>query len=285
MILVTCANGNAGKRITARLVKAGLKVRAMDINAGVEKLKETLGVEETVIGDGNNPEDMKKAMEGIEQVLYLPPLFVHYETNMAKIAVDTAVRAGVKQFVMMSVAHPNMSTLLQHTAKRKAEEYLVYAGLKEQLNYTILQPMHYCHNFDVEMVEKSGIYTCFYCKDTRLSLVDADDVGDAAAKVLSEPERHRNASYELCGPDYLSSAEQMAIYNRVSGKQAAVKEMDIEDFIKMIHVEDTYSQDCLRQLSFTYGKYGIAGNPNVLRWLLEREPISFEGYIRKSLML
>jgi hypothetical protein len=32
-----------------------------------------------------------------------------------------------------------------------------------------------------------------------------------------------------------------------------------------------------------YDRWGLIGNPNVLRWLLKREPTSLESFIRQSL--
>lgn len=281
MLLVTCANGNVGRKIIPYLVKAGFEIKAMDMNPSAINLKE-LGVKEVFIGDGNNSKDVKKAFENVDQVLYIPPLFIHCETHMAQLAIDEASNANIKQFVMMSVMHPNMSTLLQHTAKLKAEEYLVYKGLSNQLNYTILQPMHYHHNFNVPMVQQSGAYTCFYTKTTKLSYVDCEDVAEVACKVLSE-HIHANATYELCGPDFLSPCEMSDIYHTITKTKISTNEIDIEDFIRMIHLEDSYGKDTFRNLSQTYGTYGIAGNPNVLTWLLGRRPTTFKEYIEREL--
>lgn len=65
---------------------------------------------------------------------------------------------NIEQFVFISVTHPILTTLLQHVAKRDVEEHLIYKGMETGLTYTILQPMHYMHNFDPEMVKSTGEY-------------------------------------------------------------------------------------------------------------------------------
>ncbi len=46
--------------------------------------------------------------------------------------------------------------------------------------------------------------------------------------------------------------------------------------------EDDHRHDALARLFDHYGHYGIIGNPNVLGWLLGRQPTSFAEYVRRS---
>lgn len=187
--------------------------------------------------------------------------------------------------MMLSVLHPCMSTLLQHTMKRKAEEYLIYKGLSAGLNYTILQPTHYCHNFSVPIVRAEGVYKIFYDPASKLSLVDAEDVGSVAAKVLTE-DGHQNATYELVGTDFLSSYEMADIYNRLTGSNVEViYESNPDEAMKMFSKEDWegYPGEVFRNLSYTYTTFGLAGNPNVLTWLLSRAPHTFEEYVTREI--
>lgn len=282
MILVTGAAGGVGTRVIKVLAKKGLKIRAFDISPKVAELA-SLGVE-TMQGDARRTEDVAKALAGCDQVLYLPPMFVYDEADMAKRFIDEAVKQNIRQFVMMSVTHPNMSTLTQHTQKLKAEEYLVYKGLSDHLNYTILQPMHYMHNFLVPSVWESGSYDCFYTKTTKLSYVDVMDVAEVAAKVLTE-DGHQNATYELVGKDFLSPVDMVEMFNEITGREAVCNQIEVEAILPYFGngKYDSYFVQTFKNLAETYGKYGIAGNSNVLTWLLERQPTTFEEYIKREL--
>jgi len=282
MILVTAAYGKVAGYMIPQLLENGLEIRALDINPDVVKLKE-IGVKETVCVDITSSGKLKEAMDGCRKILYIPPLALYTETKMAEITIDAAVQCNIEQFVMMSVTHPQMSTLLQHTMKLKAEEYLIYTGLSKGLNYTILQPMHYNHNFNVKMVMETGVYQPFYDINTRLSTVDCSDVGRVCAKILTE-ENHRNATYELCGNDYLSPVELVNIFNDVTGSSAKAEEIDVEELCDIAHITDSYGRECMRALSYTYGTYGIAGNGNVLEWLLGRKPTTFREFVECELM-
>lgn len=284
MILVTGAAGGVGRQVVTELVKKGLSIRAFDINPKVEELKE-LGVGETFVGDGRLVNDVKKALAGCNKVLYIPPMFIYDEAEIANRFVDEAVAAGIQHFVMMTVTHPNMSTLPQHTQKLKAEEHLVYKGLSDKLNYTILQPMHYMHNFSIPMVWSTNAYQCFYTKTTKLSYVDIVDVAEVAAKVLSEPEQHANATYELVGTDFLSPNDMVEKFNQLTGRSAECQQIPVETMINYFPTAkyDSYFVKTFQQLSETYGEYGIAGNANVLTWLLGRQPTTFDEYIQREI--
>ena len=68
MVLVTSANGTVGHRIIPQLKKAGIKVKAMDINPAVASLTE-IGADETFCGDGRSMKDLKTALTGCDPVL------------------------------------------------------------------------------------------------------------------------------------------------------------------------------------------------------------------------
>ncbi|MGM0215107.1 NAD(P)H-binding protein [Enterococcus sp. AZ109] len=82
MILVTAAAGGVGRQVVAELAKRGLAIRAFDINPKVGELKE-LGVAETMVGDGRLVKDVKKALDGCDKVLYIPPMFIYDEAEIA----------------------------------------------------------------------------------------------------------------------------------------------------------------------------------------------------------
>lgn len=283
MILVTSANGHTGQSIIRQLVKQGFDIRATDIAPATTELKQTLGVKETVIGDLSNLTTIRQAMSGIEQVVYIPPLFVAEESLIGKYLVDESVKNKVKQFVMLSVTHSIMSTLLQHTAKREVEEYLMYQELEHHFDYTILQPMHYMHNFNPKMVHATGIYSIFYDINTKLSYVDSDDVGEVLGKVLADPDHHNRATYELVGPDFLSPAGLANEYNEVTGENAVANEVDLAKFLDETGFMNVYTREAVIHLAHTYSKWGLAGNPNVLEWLLGRKPTTFKQYLAKQI--
>lgn len=282
MILVTSAFGHTGQIFIKQLLAANQEIRAIDINPGVTTLEE-IGVKETIVGDLRDASVIRDAVKGVDAILYIPPLFTAEEFYSARFTIDMAVEYNVKQFVFVSVTHPIMSTLLQHTAKRESEEYLVYTGLKTDLQYTILQPMHYMHNFNSKQVLANDKYEIFYDVNTKLSYVDPNDVGTVAVKVLTNPAAHNGATYELVGDDFLSPTELVAQFNELTGKNATAQKVAVADFLDAVGFQNVYTRIAFEQLAKTYSEFGIFGNSTVLTALLGHQPTTFKEYVQNEL--
>src|SRR6185369_2935048 len=93
-----------------------------------------------------------------------------------------ATRLAVPRLVYHSVLHPQIEAMPHHWAKLRVEEML----FGSTLDATILQPTAYMQNSlaQWELMTREGVYRVPYPIETRLSLVDLDDVAEAAAQVL-----------------------------------------------------------------------------------------------------
>lgn len=280
MILVTSAAGNTGRVIVQRLVAAGLEVLATDINP---KVKELPGIKAAMVGDLTDLSFIHALMEKATKVVYIPPLFSAEEALIGKHLVDAANANQIEHFVFVSVIHPILTSLLQHTAKRDVEEHLIYTGMTSQLPYTILQPMHYMHNFNPKMVKETGEYGIFYDVDAKVGYVATEDVADVIVKVLSEGKVHDKATYELVGTAAYSPNDLVAMFNEMTGLQAKTAYIEVETFLNQINANDLYFREGFKQLAYSYSTWGLDGNVNVLTWLLGHAPTSFEDYVKAQL--
>lgn len=281
MVLLTSAFGNVGRRMAKYLAENGIEVKAFDINPATKALLQE-GVKEVYIGDISDPADVRNALKGCDKVLYIPTFLSEDEDAVGKQFIDIASEEGIKQYVLVTVTHTNMSTLKQHTAKLHIEEHLIYKGLTDNLNYTILQPMHYYHNFNVKSVVDSNSFVVFYDLNRRLSFVDVFDVAQVASKVLTE-DGHQNATYELVGSEFLSSYDLVKQFNDITGRNINAVQISVDDLAKAAGITDTYTLEAIQALSDTYTKYGLTGNSNVLTWLLGRKPSTFKDYLEREM--
>lgn len=286
MVLVTAANGRVGRLVIEELAKDGYDIRALDINPATESLKE-LGVKEVVIGDASDPKVVRAAMAGIDRVVYQPSMLSYSETEMINLATDTAIELGVKQYILLTVCHTQMSRLLQHEQKRKGEEHLIYEGLKHEFNFTILEPLHYTHNVIVPQMVKTGKFPNFKPLDKKLGYVDGVDVA-AVAKVLEEGEKHKYATYQLCGNIHMSLLEIAELYKKLSGLPLETTYTEREnlwrDFPNFVGSgSDSFSRAAVMAIRDTYNEYGFDANCNALEWLLGRPSHTMEDYLRREL--
>ncbi|HAT55864.1 MAG TPA: NmrA family protein [Lactobacillus sp.] len=279
MILVTSAAGHTGRIIVQKLVDAGFEVKATDINPAVTDLP---GIKQGVVADLTRADQLDALIANVDSVVEIPPLFVAEEADIGRYLTDRLAEAH-KQFIFVSVTHPILSTLRQHIMKRDIEEHMIYTGMLKDYQYTILQPMHYMHNFNPNVVHETGAYNIFYDINTKLSYVAPEDVGDVVVEVAQNPEKHNKATYELVGNDYASPADLVALYNRLTGEHAVAKQVEMTTFLNQAGIQNVYSRDAFRHLASTYSKWGLDGNPNVLRFLLGREPTTYEDYMKQQI--
>lgn len=276
MILVTSASGNTGRIMVSKLVEAGFDVLATDINP---KVKDLPGIKKAMIGDLTDLSFIETVMKEASMVVYIPPLFSAQEALIGQRMVDKAIEYKIQHFVFISVMHPILTSLLQHTAKRDVEEYLIYKGMETQCSYTILQPMHCMHNFNPQTVAETGEYKIFYDVDSKVGYVATEDVGEVVVKVLNDPTKHNKATYELVGTEAYSPNDLIKMFNQITGRNACSAYIDVEEFLDQINANDLFFREGFKHLAHSYTIWGLDGNTNVLAWLLDREPISFEEYV------
>ncbi len=280
MILVTSAYGNNGRRLIPLLAAEGIEVRALNLSDKTEELQE-LGAKEVIVGNALDPVTLDKAMDGVEKVFHVGPSFHPQEDKMGIAVINAASNAEVEHFVYDSVLHPQITALLQHRKKLLVEEHLI----NSDLNYTILQPMHYMQNINISDVYREGLFIQASALETPLSFVDIDDKIEIAVKVLTEDE-HYGATYELCAADYLNAIEITEIMTKVLRKKInpklVSKDLIIKNFQKAHPDYGDYPAKGFNALFDYYSEYGFFGNHNVLRWLLDRNPTTLEEYIKKE---
>jgi uncharacterized protein YbjT (DUF2867 family) len=283
MILVTSANGNQGRLLIPKLLAAGHTVRALvRSDTSAQRLRQ-LGVHATVDADLADPAAIGHAMAGIEKVYHIGPTIHPREREIGQAMVDAARAAGVRHFVFSSVLHAITTDLVQHEAKRDIEEHLLSSGLE----FTILQPSNYMLPLKLRPVFERGVFQLSWSLERRQSLVDLDDVTDVAVKALTDSERHAGATYELVAPGRYTAHDLGRILSRVTGRDIAVREIDADTYLKA-WIGDRDPRDCegearvLRAITRRYSSYDFIGNPNVLTWLLGREPTGFEAFARRE---
>jgi hypothetical protein len=118
--------------------------------------------------------------------------------------------------------------------------------------------------------------------ETKFSFVDLEDVAEAAKIVLTEP-NHQSATYELAGTMPMSHVEVADIFSRALNRGVRAEKEEIEDWKLRTTGMNDYARENLVKMFEYYDQWGLAGNPNVSRWLLNREPASFEAFIERAI--
>ncbi len=124
-----------------------------------------------------------------------------------------------------------------------------------------------------------AIYRVPYPIETRLSLVDLDDVAEAAAIVLTNT-GHSGATYELVGTPPLSQIEIAETFGHALKKMVRAEAETAGSWNQRARAAgmDDFARETLTKMFNAYARDGLKGNPNVLGWLLGRPPTSLASF-------
>ena len=277
MILVTGASGKTGKAITKALSKVDSICAFVHREEQVAVLK-SLGAEKVIVGDLRHQVDIRSAMRGARAVYHICPNMSPSETVIGKSVIDEAKKAGVEHFVYHSVLRPQIEAMNHHWQKMRVEESLFESGLP----FTILQPAPYMQNLLAgwKRAMGEGVLRVPYSVESKFSFVDLENVAEVARIVLTQPD-HTNAIYELAGTMPTSHVEAAETFSQVLRRDVKAEIMTIEDWKLGIAGLSDYALENLVKMFEYYDRRGLMGNPNVLTWILRREPNSLESFAER----
>jgi uncharacterized protein YbjT (DUF2867 family) len=281
MILVTGGAGKTGRAIIRALSAKVAAVRALVHRPEQVRMVEELGAQEVLSGDMRVRATMERALRGVEKVYHICPNVSPDEVTIGMSTIEAALSTGTGHFVYHSVLHPQTRDMPHHWQKLQVEEQLFTSGL----SYTILQPAAYMQNVLAhwDHILEHSVYPVPYAVETRLGMVDLDDVAEAAAIVLTE-QGHEAAVYELSGAETLSQLEVASLLGERMGRPVQAQTVSHEAWEQNARASGLgeYQIETLTKMFRYYERYGFWGNPRVLEWLLRRPPTTFVDFLERT---
>lgn len=134
------------------------------------------------------------------------------------------------------------------------------------------------------------------------SVIALDDLAAVSAKVLNEREHHYLAEYPLVSTLPVSETDIIRTIEKRIGKNVELKRPSFETGVNKLigalyggaengegeiglgrsspgDLRGDFVRDNVEHLILFYNRRGLKGSPNVLRWVLEREPTSVEEWV------
>ncbi|MCJ1309220.1 hypothetical protein MMC25_002877 [Agyrium rufum] len=297
LLVLTGASGKQCTNLLPFLTKQWKRLRlVVQSDGSLKSLREKYPHYEVVQANLELPTDAQRVLKGATVVYHVGPGFHPKEPEIGYNMIDAAVaesdspNSKFQHFVLSSVLHSQIRKMMNHDCKRYIEERLLESGL----NYTILQPTHFMDMFPIAMLASDPSQTVTYHArwnpEIPFSFVALSDLGEATAKVLQEREKHYFAQYEMVSsPQPISYLELAELAGKVVGKEIRVERMSFDEIVlgeteKMFgQPRNRYTKDAAMRMILWYNFRGLVGNCNVLRWMLGREPISWQDFIRKQI--
>jgi uncharacterized protein YbjT (DUF2867 family) len=281
-ILITGASGKTGRRAMTAIAKKGGRVRAFVRRPEAGAELRAAGAAEIAQGDLTDSESLRDALSGVGQVLHICPPMHPKEDTIAATMIDLSRELSIERFVLYSVLHPLLEDVPHHGRKLQAERYLINSGL----DYTILQPSRYMqHLLPIwSTVLKTGLHAMPFDTAARFSVVDLADLAEATGRILTEP-GHESATYQLAGPVALSQDDMARILTEILARPVRAAAKPLDEFRREAASAGMPAEriETMCMMNAHYSAYGLIGNPNVLRWILGREPTRFQDFVAREL--
>jgi uncharacterized protein YbjT (DUF2867 family) len=287
VILVTGAAGKTGRAVVRALSTRGQVVRALVHRPQQASVAIDAGAQHVVAGDMHDQTVLEQAVAAevgagaVRAIYHICPNMSPDEISIGQTVFRAARAAGLEHVVYHSVLHPQTEAMPHHWQKLRTEELLFETGLP----YTILQPAAYMQNVLAywDQIVMQGVYAVPYATETRLGMVDLEDVAEAAAIVLTE-KGHAGATYELAGPDVLSQLEVAAVLERQLARPVRAQAVPLDEWERRARASGMgdYQVETLLQMFRYYEHYGLTGNSHGLTWLLRRQPTTFASFVERA---
>jgi uncharacterized protein YbjT (DUF2867 family) len=223
-ILVTGATGNVGSAVLDNLGTTDGNLRALAHDESSARSLQDRGVE-AVVGDFLEPETLGPAVEGVSTVLLITPIHPEQVTQASNVIKAAKESGNDPRIVRLSVHQASHEAPSRNSRQHaEIEDELRLSGLA----YTLLRPTTFMQNTlaTARTVASEGrIYQPF--KDGKLGMIDARDIGEVAAKVLTE-EGHEGAVYTLAGPAAISFYDIADTLSEILGKEVSYINIPLE---------------------------------------------------------
>ncbi|PVY96338.1 SDR family oxidoreductase [Actinomycetospora cinnamomea] len=220
-IAVTGATGRLGGRVARLLAARGVAQR---LAVRSPQRAPALGGAVAVRCAYDQPEQVTAALEGVDTVLMVSGSETPDRVEQHKTFIDATAAAGVRRLVYISFfgASPDATFTLarDHWA---TEEHLRASGLR-----TVVLRDNFYLDFLPELVEADGVIRG-PAGHGRVAAVAQDDIAEAAAAILADPDGHDGATYSLTGPEAITLDEAALIIARRTGRSVTFHDQTVDE--------------------------------------------------------
>lgn len=278
-IMITGALGNVGGYAAKYAIASGAEVTVADIS--VDALTARYGSSvKAVYFDFTKPETFETALDGVDRIFIMRPPHLGNPEDL-KPFVEILKERNMKLVSFLSLIGVEHNPFPPHG---KIEKYIQQAGLP----YCFIRPSFFMQNI-------SGVHAFEIKHFNRIvvpvrkavtSFIDAEDIGELVAKVLTEPEKHTNKAYPITGPEALDYYQVAQILSKALGRTITYADpapsLAKKYWIEVRGLDKEYAT--VMGMLYMITRMGNAkAVTNVFEEIMSKKPQSFEQFVFKNL--
>ena len=212
-IMITGTLGNVGGYVAQYAIKGGQQVTVADINP--QALEAKFGDSaRSVYFDFTDTSTYSTALEGADRVFIMRPPHLGKPEDLKPFVEALKSKGDIRLVCFLSLIGVEHNPVPPH---HKIEKYIEQAGLP----FCHIRPSFFMQNisgvhaFEIKHFNRIVVPV----KNALTSFIDAEDIGELTAKVLSEPEKHLNTGYSITGPEAVDYWQAAGILSEELGRK------------------------------------------------------------------
>ncbi|CUQ41422.1 NmrA family protein [Clostridium paraputrificum] len=212
-IMITGALGNVGGYVAKYAIENGQDVVCADID--IQALNKKFGDKtKNVYFDFTDAKTFKDALDGVDRVFIMRPPHLGKPEDLKPFIDILKDIKHIRLVSFLSLIGIERNPIPPHY---KIEKYIE----KAELPFCHIRPSFFMQNISgvhaFEIKEFNRIVVPV--KKALTSFIDAEDIGEITAKVLSEPEKHKNKGYSITGGEAIDYNEVAKILSEELGRE------------------------------------------------------------------
>ena len=279
-IMITGALGNVGGYVTQYAIKSGQAVTVADIN--VQALKNKYGDSTRhVYFDFTDSSTFAAALEEVDRVFIMRPPHLGKPEDLKPFVEELREKGDIRLVCFLSLIGVEHNPVPPH---HKIEKYIEQAGLP----YCHIRPSFFMQNisgvhaFEIKHFDRIVVPV----KNALTSFIDAEDIGELTARVVSEPEKHKNTGYSITGPeamDYWQAADILSQeLNRKITYANPKPSLAKKYWIDIRGLDKEYST--VMGMLYMMTRRGTAKNvTTVFEQVMKKKPQTFRQFVKKNI--
>lgn len=211
-VMVTGALGNVGGYVAKHLLENKQEVVVADID--LKKLESQYGDKATcAYFDFTEPSTFTLPLQDVDRVFIMRPPHLGKPEDLRPFVQALKDKGDIRLVCFLSLIGVEHNPVPPH---HKIEKYIEQAGLP----YCHIRPSFFMQNisgvhaFEIQHFNRIVVPV----KKALTSFIDAEDIGELTAKVLSDPDKHRNRGYSITGPEAMDYYQAATILSEELGR-------------------------------------------------------------------
>lgn len=278
-IMVTGALGNVGHYVAEYAISNGQEVVVADLDVTALE-KKYQGKAECVYFDFTDQSSYEEALKEVDRVFIMRPPHLGRPEDLKPFIERLKTKPSMRMVCFLSLLGIEKNPMPPH---HKIEKYIEQSGLP----YCHIRPSFFMQNisgvhaFEIKYFDNIVVPV----KKALTSFIDARDIGELTAEVLTHPQQHINQAYSITGPkamDYYEVAtllsnelERKIQYANPSPRLAK------KYWIKIRKLDKAYAS--VMGMLYMITRLGNAKKvTNTFEKIMNKKPRTFTQFIREN---